>query len=108
MALNTESVRQSKVGDIFGFVDLCTNIIFTIEMCMRIVWMGFFMGEVLTACLFEKTHLGNVSVVRMHTFKIPGSNWTSSLWYSVGCPSLMDFRTLSLSVVSVLFVPSKE
>jgi len=36
---------ESKVMEIFNFIDLLTNIIFTIEMMMRIVWMEFYMAE---------------------------------------------------------------
>ena len=36
MALDTRSQPQ-KVQDVFAFVDLCTNIIFTLEMIMRII-----------------------------------------------------------------------
>jgi len=44
MALDTDD-QHGKVSSTFAFIDLMTNIIFTLEMCMRIVWMGFYMSE---------------------------------------------------------------
>jgi hypothetical protein len=45
MALSTPQIKGTKVYDIFEFIDLLTNIIFTIEMIMKIIWLGFYMSE---------------------------------------------------------------
>jgi len=45
MALSTPAVKGTKLQDIFDFIDLCTNFIFTMEMSLRVVWLGFYMSE---------------------------------------------------------------